>query len=117
MTVDRLTTTYFLKALGPCLPGEYLFPNLEKLFCFSYRKAAFHHVRLLLAPRIANLHTGYIATNSQLSILSTLAATHPSLKKLAISSTISDNLLVPAISTVLCRSMCRPLIRQAFTHT
>ncbi|KAJ6587503.1 hypothetical protein DFH09DRAFT_1074735 [Mycena vulgaris] len=93
---------YFLEDtdLGLCLPGESVFPNLEKLH-WSPRKPpeGFHHVRMFLTPRIKILRLGPITTISHLSVLSTLAVKCPSLKEVDITVDEIEYEALPMIST------------------
>ncbi|KAJ6463754.1 hypothetical protein DFH09DRAFT_1347058 [Mycena vulgaris] len=93
---------YFLEDtdLGLCLPGESVFPNLEKLH-WSPRKPpeGFHHVRMFLTPGIKILRLGPITTISHLSVLSTLAVKCPSLKEVDITVDEIEYEALPMIST------------------
>ncbi|KAJ7442077.1 hypothetical protein B0H11DRAFT_1932581 [Mycena galericulata] len=99
-----LESTDFFNTLGLCLPGDWIFPNLELLNWQPWPPRAFHHARLFLTPRIRVLELGSIENISHLSILSNLAVKCPLLTTVFIRlrlRTVDGNLAVPILSNFL----------------
>ncbi|KAJ6534328.1 hypothetical protein B0H19DRAFT_1080803 [Mycena capillaripes] len=95
----------FLETLSLCLPGEFLFPNLEILHWHpGFRPSVFHHIRWLLTPRVRELSMG-CDSYSNLSILPTLASKYPLLTHISISMD-----LITMISMVATHYDCAPSI-------
>ncbi|KAJ6541061.1 hypothetical protein DFH09DRAFT_929338 [Mycena vulgaris] len=69
----------FLEELRMCFPGEYLFPNLERLEWFSKNPSFLPHARLFLGHRLKFLSLGTFASAAHLSFLPSLAAQCPSI--------------------------------------
>ncbi|KAJ7238158.1 cytochrome P450 [Mycena rebaudengoi] len=97
-------STDFFNTLSLCLPGDWIFRNLELLNWQPWLPRAFHHVRLFLAPRIRVLELGSIENISHLSIFSNLAVKCPFLTTVFIRlrpRTVDGNLAVPILSNFL----------------
>ncbi|KAJ6575747.1 hypothetical protein DFH09DRAFT_981276 [Mycena vulgaris] len=69
----------FLEELRMCFPGEYLFPNLERLEWFSKNPSFLPHARLFLGRRLKFLSLGTFTSAAHFSLLPSLAAQCPSL--------------------------------------
>ncbi|KAJ7141796.1 hypothetical protein C8R43DRAFT_954755 [Mycena crocata] len=67
----------FLEALSVCLPGNWIFPNLQALQWGAGPSEAFHHVRLFLTPRLSHLYIHSFETVSHLCILLDLSVKYP----------------------------------------
>ncbi|KAJ7452672.1 hypothetical protein B0H11DRAFT_2072541 [Mycena galericulata] len=64
-----------LDAFGPCLPTQYIFPNLGKLW---WNDPPFKHLSFFLTPRLTNISLGSV--NTDLSVISNYILQCPGLK-------------------------------------
>ncbi|KAJ6587533.1 hypothetical protein DFH09DRAFT_1274460 [Mycena vulgaris] len=93
-----LKDTAFFETLTLCLPGDFIFPNLQKMDWYPQLPETFHHVHLFLAPTLKQLFLSSIKTFSHLSVLSNLAVKCPGLTTVTIKAHNMDDLALPIIS-------------------
>ncbi|KAJ7713657.1 hypothetical protein DFH07DRAFT_763257 [Mycena maculata] len=95
-------TLDFFEAISLCPPGDFIFPNLERLNWCPEPSTSFQHVRLFLAPRITNLSLGPIHSIAHLSILSSLASRFPSLSNFVVDiHCVPISVVTPSISSLV----------------
>ncbi|KAJ7495420.1 hypothetical protein FB451DRAFT_1164155 [Mycena latifolia] len=96
---DFFEDARFFEALSFCPPGEFIFPNLERLYWFPRPLESFHNVRMFLSPSIKQITLGSISTIPHLTVLSTLAVKCPSLVNITIYITTGiQGLSLPVVS-------------------
>ncbi|KAJ7503284.1 hypothetical protein B0H11DRAFT_1984848, partial [Mycena galericulata] len=100
-------TSGIFRAFTLCLPGDYIFPNLEflKWLPDPDSSVSLDHVRLFLTPRINNLTLASMTTIGDLCILSKLAVSCPSLTSLKVYIREKDlwPVAIRIISTLVCK--------------
>ncbi|KAJ7435786.1 hypothetical protein B0H11DRAFT_670908 [Mycena galericulata] len=89
--VKRLSFSYDVKRLGKilpvfslCLPGGFLFPNLDVLD-FSHWLQEFAPINIFLAPKLSTIGLRWQVTDANLSVFSTLATACPGLTNVTLS--------------------------------
>ncbi|KAJ6486297.1 hypothetical protein DFH09DRAFT_1291589 [Mycena vulgaris] len=94
-----LKDTAFFETLTLCLPGDFIFPNLQTMDWYPQLPETFHHVHLFLTPTLKQLFLSSIKTISHLSVLSNLAVKCPALTTVTIKAHNMDDLALPIISS------------------
>ncbi|KAJ6608518.1 hypothetical protein B0H10DRAFT_525549 [Mycena sp. CBHHK59/15] len=97
----HLGSSDIFDTLGLCLPGQFLFPNLQRLNWNVLTPFTFHSIRFFLAPTITRIVVD-VSSTSQLSLLPTLPVKCPYLTHITVSTAFGLSGVLQSISEFVC---------------